>query len=144
MGDDIHPNIDWSVGKNNRWDLAFQAFGAHGEFVEHSEQLAPAMRRALESNKPAVVNVVADCDGAEYSQAWLRLKSGDMYSRGLEEIGPEIRRHFAVSPVNALRIRKTAEDNGTQIPLSFIAQLTGHDEGVLRKLAQDRGYDLGD
>jgi acetolactate synthase-1/2/3 large subunit len=144
MGDDIHPNIDWSVGKNNRWDLAFQAFGAHGEFVEHSEQLAPAIRRALESNKPAVVNVVADCDGVEYSQAWLRLKSGDMYSRGLEEIGPEIRRHFAVSAANALRIRKTAEDNGTQIPLAFIAQLTGHDESVLRELARDRSYDLGE
>lgn len=144
MGDDIHPNIDWSVGKNNRWDLAFEALGAHGEFVEHSEQLAPAMRRALESNKPAVVNVIADCDGVEYSQAWLRLKSGDMYSRGLEDIGPEIRRHFAVSPANALRIRKAAEDSGTQIPLSFIAQLTGNDESVLRKLAKDRAYELGE
>ena len=67
-----------------------------------------------------------------------------MYSRGLEEIGPEIRRHFAVSPTNALRIRKTAEDNGTHIPLSFIAELTGHDESVLRDLAQARSYDLGE
>ena len=34
MGEDIHPNIDWSVGKSNRWDLAFEAFGAHGEYDE--------------------------------------------------------------------------------------------------------------
>ena len=144
MGDDIHPNIDWSVGTNNRWDLAFQALGAHGEFVTRTEELAPAMRRALESGKPAVVNVIADCDGVDYSQAWLRLKSGDMFSRGLDEIGPEIRRHFRVSPVNALRIRKSAEDNGTHIPIEFIAELTGNDEAELRALAKDRHYDLGE
>lgn len=142
QGDDIHPNIDWSVGKNNRWDLAFEAFGAHGEYVERSEDLAPAMRRALESGKPAVVNVVADCDGVDYSQAWLRLKSGDMFSRGLDEIGPEIRRHFAVTPINALRIMKTAMDNGTNIPLSFIAGLTGNDEESLRELAEARSFKI--
>lgn len=142
QGDDIHPNIDWSVGKNNRWDVAFEAFGAHGEFVERSEDLAPAMRRALECGKPAVVNVVADCDGVDYSQAWLRLKSGDMYSRGLDEIGPEIRRHFAVTPINALRIMKTAMDNGTQIPLSFVAELTGNDETALRELAEARSFEI--
>ena len=140
MGDDIHPNIDWSVGRNNRWDLAFEAFGAHGEYVERSEHLAPALRRALDSGKPAVVNVVADCDGTTNSQAWLRLKSGDMYSRGLDEIGQEILQHFDVSPINALRLRKTAEGNGTHIPLSFIASLTGNDEAELRDLANARGY----
>ena len=142
MGEDIHPNIDWSVGRNNRWDLAFEAFGAHGEYVERSEDLAPALRRAFGAGKPAVVNVVADCDGASNSQAWLRLKSGDMYSRGLDEIGPQILQHFDVSSINALRLRKTAEDNGTQIPLSFIARLTGNDEAELRDLAVKRGYTI--
>ena len=37
MGGDIHPNIDWSVGNDNRWDLAFEAFGPHGDFVERSD-----------------------------------------------------------------------------------------------------------
>lgn len=143
-GGDIHPNIDWSVGKNNRWDLAFKALGAHGEYVENAEDLRPAMRRALESGKPAVVNVVADCDSVEYSQAWLRLKAGDMYSRGLEEIGPEIRQHFKISPLNALRIRKSAEDNGTNIPLQFVAELTGNDVAELRKVADQRHYKIVD
>lgn len=144
MGEDIHPNIDWSVGKNNRWDLAFKALGAHGEYVESAEDLRPAIQRALESGKPAVVNVIADCDGVEYSQAWLRLKSGDMYSRGLSEIGPEVRQHFNVSALNALRIRKSAEDNGTQIPLSFIAELTGNSVDELAKVAKDKGYAIGE
>jgi acetolactate synthase-1/2/3 large subunit len=143
-GEDIHPNIDWSVGKNNRWDLAFQALGAHGEYVERSADLKPALKRALESGKPAVVNVVADCDGVEYSQAWLRLKSGDMFSRGLDEIGPEVRRHFNVSPLNALRIRKAAEDNGTRIPLSFIADLTNNELSDLERVAEERHYPVHD
>jgi acetolactate synthase I/II/III large subunit len=143
QGDDIHPNIDWSVGKSNRWDLAFQALGAHGEFVERAEDLRSAMRRALESGRPAVVNVVADCDGTDYSQAWLRLKSGDMYSRGLDQVGDSIRQHFRVSPLNALRIRKSAEDNGTQIPLSFIAELTGNSVEELRRVAAERQYRIG-
>jgi acetolactate synthase I/II/III large subunit len=143
-GEDIHPNIDWSVGKNNRWDLAFQALGAHGEFVERSEDLKPAIMRALESGKPAVVNVVADCDGVEYSQAWLRLKSGDMFSRGLEEISPDIRRHFDLSPLNALRIRKAAEDNGCSIPLSFIAELTNNELSDLERVAEERHYRVRD
>lgn len=144
MGDDIHPNIDWTVGQNNRWDLAFEALGAHGEFVQRSDQLEPALRRAIDSGKPAVVNVVADTDGTSHSQAWLRLKSGDMYSRGIGEIGPEILQHFDISPLNALRLKKTAEDNGTHIPVDFIARLTNNSEEELTKLAKERGYEISD
>ena len=64
MGEHIHPNLDWSVGKNNRWDLALEAHGAHGEHVERSEDLGPAPRRAFASGKPAVVNVAANSDGS--------------------------------------------------------------------------------
>jgi acetolactate synthase-1/2/3 large subunit len=34
--------------------------GAHGERVERSEELAPALKRAMESGKPAVVDVIQD------------------------------------------------------------------------------------
>lgn len=34
--------------------------GAHGERVERSEELAPALERAIESGKPAVVDVIQD------------------------------------------------------------------------------------
>ena len=74
-----------------------------------------------------------------HAERW-RLKSGDMYSRGLDEIGQEILQHFDVSPINALRLGKTAEDNGTHIPLSFIASLTGNDEAEPRDLAAALGY----
>lgn len=36
-----------------------EAFGGHSERVENSEDLGPAIRRAIDSGKPAVVNVIA-------------------------------------------------------------------------------------
>jgi thiamine pyrophosphate-dependent acetolactate synthase large subunit-like protein len=43
-----------------RYDLMFQAIGCHGEHVESPEDIAPALRRAGESGRPAVINVVTD------------------------------------------------------------------------------------
>ena len=40
-----------------RYDKVVEAIGGHGEHVEEAEQLAPAIKRALESNKPALVDV---------------------------------------------------------------------------------------
>ena len=42
--------------------------------------------------------------------------------------------------IDAARLRKTAQDNGRQIPLSFIAALTGNDEAELRDVAVKRSY----
>jgi thiamine pyrophosphate-dependent acetolactate synthase large subunit-like protein len=53
----------YKVGRhlgNVRYDLMFEAIGCHSEFVEDPEQVAPALRRALASGKPAIVNVVTD------------------------------------------------------------------------------------
>ena len=70
----------------------------------------------------------------------MHLKSGDVYWRGLDEIGPDVRQHFQVSPIRALQLKKTAEDNRTQIPLSFIARLTGNDEDEPGDPAVKRDY----
>jgi acetolactate synthase I/II/III large subunit len=43
-----------------RYDRIFQELGCHGEHVEQPDQIVPALRRALESGKPAVINVVGD------------------------------------------------------------------------------------
>ena len=37
-----------------------EALGGHGEFVSRDEEIIPAVKRALESNKPACVNVLTD------------------------------------------------------------------------------------
>ena len=37
-----------------------EALGGYGEFVEKDEDILPAVRRALESGKPACINVITD------------------------------------------------------------------------------------
>lgn len=43
-----------------RFDMVAKALGCHGEHVERPDDIRPALRRAAESGKPAVVNVVTD------------------------------------------------------------------------------------
>lgn len=50
----------WSKGV--RFDKIARGFGAHGEFVEREEDIAPAIQRALASGKPAVIQVPVDPD----------------------------------------------------------------------------------
>ncbi|PRB76503.1 thiamine pyrophosphate-binding protein [Pseudomonas sp. MYb185] len=54
------PETEAHWGKQLRLDLIAQGFGAHGEYVDKAEDIAPAVQRALASNKPAVVQVVMD------------------------------------------------------------------------------------
>ncbi len=43
-----------------RYDLMVEGLGGHGEFVTKDEEIVPALKRALESGKPACVNVMTD------------------------------------------------------------------------------------
>ncbi len=43
-----------------RYDQVVEALGGHGELVEQPDQLKPALARAFESGKPALVNVLTD------------------------------------------------------------------------------------
>jgi acetolactate synthase I/II/III large subunit len=43
-----------------RYDLVVEALGGHGELVERPEDVKPALARAFEAGKPALVNVLTD------------------------------------------------------------------------------------
>ena len=43
-----------------RYDKMVEGLGGHGEFVTKDEEIIPAIKRALESGKPACVNVMTD------------------------------------------------------------------------------------
>lgn len=58
--DTATPEAKWSHGV--RLDKTAESFGAHGEYVERAEDIAPAVERALASGKPALVHVVIDGD----------------------------------------------------------------------------------
>ncbi|WP_033289793.1 thiamine pyrophosphate-binding protein [Amycolatopsis jejuensis] len=142
MREDLQPDIgSWDMTPGLRYDQVFAPFGCHVEHVETAAELRPALRRALDSGKVAVVDVVADSESVEASLPWLRLKIGEFHSRGLDDLPESVRKHFRVlSKIEALRLHKSALDNGTRMELAFVAALCGHDEEDLAKLAEATGY----
>ena len=61
FGDEKSVGTDLSVV--TRYDRMAEAMGGHGERVTEPDQIKPAIRRALDSGKPAVVDVVLDPRG---------------------------------------------------------------------------------
>ena len=47
---------------DGRYDRVAQGFGCHGEFVEKGDDIGAAVRRALDSGRPACINVITDLD----------------------------------------------------------------------------------
>lgn len=45
---------------HRRYDKLIEAMGGHGEYVEKPEDIGPAIQRAIDSGKPACVNVMTD------------------------------------------------------------------------------------
>jgi acetolactate synthase-1/2/3 large subunit len=54
------PETEAHWGEQVRLDKIAEGFGAHGEFVERAEDIAPAVERALACGLPAVVQVAID------------------------------------------------------------------------------------
>jgi acetolactate synthase-1/2/3 large subunit len=52
--------VECDLYPDTRYDLVAQAFGCHGEIVDDLDQLRPALERASESSKPALIQVMVD------------------------------------------------------------------------------------
>ena len=61
--------------RRTRYDLVMKGFGGDGELVERPEQVQPAMRRALKSDKPYLINVDIKGFPSPFTQYQLRGKS---------------------------------------------------------------------
>ena len=60
----------------SRYDKIGDALGAHSEYVEEQAGLTPALRRSLDSNRPAVVNVRIRPSPSPLTSAIIRSKGG--------------------------------------------------------------------
>ena len=60
----------------SRYDKIGEALGAHSEHVEEEVGLTPALRRSLDSDRPAVVNVRIRPSPSPLTEAIIRSKSG--------------------------------------------------------------------
>lgn len=54
------PETEAHWGKQLRLDKIAEGYGAYGEYVDREEEIGPAVRRALASGKPAVIQVPVD------------------------------------------------------------------------------------
>jgi acetolactate synthase-1/2/3 large subunit len=52
--------VECELYPETRYDLIAQAFGCHGELVDHPDELRPALERAAGSGKPALVQAMVD------------------------------------------------------------------------------------
>jgi acetolactate synthase-1/2/3 large subunit len=52
-----------------RYDLIAEAMACYGETVEEPEEIRPALERAFNAGKPALLNVITDADTASYSMS---------------------------------------------------------------------------
>jgi thiamine pyrophosphate-dependent acetolactate synthase large subunit-like protein len=57
FGPDSEVEVGWGAV---RFDKIADGFGAYGEYVDRSEEIAPAVARALEAGRPALVQVAVD------------------------------------------------------------------------------------
>ena len=54
---------------STRYDLMAQALGCYGELVEDPAQIRPALQRAFESKRPALLNVITDSNTERFSMS---------------------------------------------------------------------------
>ena len=59
FGPDRDVEVKWG---EVRFDQIAQGYGAHGEYVERTEEVGPAVKRALAAGRPAVVQVAVDAE----------------------------------------------------------------------------------
>ena len=52
--------VDIDIRPGVRYDVIAQGLGCHGEKVDELEELLPALQRAIQSGKPAVIHVTVD------------------------------------------------------------------------------------
>ncbi len=57
------------LAPNIHYEKIADAFGGYGEFVTHPDKIVPALRRALASGKPSIVNVMLDPAGVTKADA---------------------------------------------------------------------------
>ena len=66
---------------HTHYDVVAEGLGAHGEYIEEASQLEGALKRALASDKPALVNVLIKPDPSPFTEYILRVKAGSATMR---------------------------------------------------------------
>jgi len=60
------PPIATDLSQSTRYDIIAQGMGCHGELVEQPQQIRPALERAFNADKPALINAVLTGETSVY------------------------------------------------------------------------------
>lgn len=117
------------MGKDIRYDEMFRAVGCYTELVTEAKQIRPALARAFESGKPALLNVIGETDVVHPFR--MRVNVIDVWSRGdFHNLTPEAQAELRALPRAAYeRISKRSRDNmfGRAIPVEELLKMVGRD-----------------
>ncbi|MDP2953137.1 MAG: thiamine pyrophosphate-dependent enzyme, partial [Chloroflexota bacterium] len=83
----------WAMLPDLRYDKMFEVIGCHGELVTEHQQIRPALERAFNSGKPAVVNVLCDsrvCNPTHLTKLYLSIISRVTDMSKLPEVKREL------------------------------------------------------
>ena len=65
-----------------RYDKVVDALGGYGEYVERSEDITPAVERAIDSGRPSLVNIMVKSMRSPLADAMIARKMGSRQSKG--------------------------------------------------------------
>jgi acetolactate synthase-1/2/3 large subunit len=122
----FYPHSDsWDFQEDIRYDKIFELVGCHGEHVEERDGIKPALERAYNSGKPAVINVPST--PTHTHPVTLRMQLQERWTRGdLNELGDEARAELKrLSPRAVRRGQKMFMDMGVFMPLEELVEIAG-------------------
>ncbi|MNS86691.1 Acetolactate synthase large subunit IlvG [compost metagenome] len=104
--DTAMPGACWD--KSVRLDKTAESLGAHGEYVDKAEDIAPAIERALASGRPAIVHVVVD---PNFNQSFAHLPGMEEFRTWYGEPGDTL--GFAGTPAAPQSAAAKPMDDGS-------------------------------
>jgi len=119
------PECDsWCISHGIRYDTMFEACGCHGEHVEESKDVRPALERAFNSGKTAVINVVGDSDVPH--PVILRCGLIEAWSRGLDTMPKEAHDYFlSMGKREIIRTSKWLRECGFDVSPEDLYEIIG-------------------
>ena len=113
-----------------RYDEMFKPLGIHTEFITGSDQVRPAVRRAMESGKPALLHALGDCSATPPLIVVLALYHAWSWGMKPSDFSPGVQADFAAMGV-PFTVATLGFLNGYGIypALDELIALTGADKG---------------
>ncbi|MFQ5924893.1 MAG: thiamine pyrophosphate-dependent enzyme [Dehalococcoidia bacterium] len=123
-----------------RYDEMFKPLGVHTEFITAAEHVRPAVRRAMESGKPALLHALGDCSATPPLIVVLAIYHTWSWGMKPSDFAPGIQKDIAGAGV-PFTVATMGYLNGYGIypPLDELIAITGADKGQCEDVLRANG-----